>query len=290
MGDPAAEDMKFCAWAGFGCKSVYDGGPGIGGGGELIYESYDSGVQSTNLAFCGVVYSSYNVRWSINCHGSHDLLGCYGLRNKEYCILNKQYTKDEYETLVPRILEQMSSKLYVDAKGRSYGPGEFFPVEISPFAYNETIAEDYFPLSKERATELGFPWRDAEARDYHVTKPASELPDNIEDVPDSIVNEVIGCAHEGRCEHQCVKAFRIIPEELKLLKRLGLPFPRLCFNCRHRERLAERNPMKLWHRQCMCDKPNHTHHGHCLNEFETSYAPDRKEIVYCEQCYQAEVM
>ena len=35
----------------------------------------------------------------------------------------------------------------------------------------------------------------------------------------------------------------------------------------------------------------HTHHGenHCPNEFETSYAPDRDEIVYCEECYQEEV-
>ncbi len=27
----------------------------------------------------------------------------------------------------------------------------------------------------------------------------------------------------------------------------------------------------------------------CQNEFETSYAPDRPEIVYCERCYQQEV-
>jgi hypothetical protein len=35
----------------------------------------------------------------------------------------------------------------------------------------------------------------------------------------------------------------------------------------------------------------HPHHenNHCPNEFETSYAPERKEIVYCEQCYNAEV-
>jgi len=32
------------------------------------------------------------------------------------------------------------------------------------------------------------------------------------------------------------------------------------------------------------------HHSRkCPNEFETSYAPDRPEIVYCEQCYQQKV-
>ena len=27
----------------------------------------------------------------------------------------------------------------------------------------------------------------------------------------------------------------------------------------------------------------------CKKEFETSYAPDRPEIVYCESCYNKEV-
>jgi hypothetical protein len=40
----------------------------------------------------------------------------------------------------------------------------------------------------------------------------------------------------------------------------------------------------------MCNKENHINHqGKCNVEFETSYAPDRSEIVYCEKCYQQEV-
>jgi len=37
----------------------------------------------------------------------------------------------------------------------------------------------------------------------------------------------------------------------------------------------------------MCDKKEHTEHysKHCQNEFETSYSPDRPEVVYCESCY-----
>lgn len=54
-----------------------------------------------------------------------------------------------------------------------------------------------------------------------------------------------------------------------------------CQNCRHYSRFAWRNPAKLWHRKCM--KPG------CTNEFETSYAPDRPEIIYCEGCYNNEV-
>ena len=33
------------------------------------------------------------------------------LRNKSYCILNKQYTKEEYEELVPKIIEHMMKPL-----------------------------------------------------------------------------------------------------------------------------------------------------------------------------------
>jgi len=39
---------------------------------------------------------------------------------------------------------------------------------------------------------------------------------------------------------------------------------------------------------------NTVEHDHrdqpCSNEFETSYAPERREIVYCEGCYLREVV
>ena len=83
---------------------------------------------------------------------------------------------------------------------------------------------------------------------------------------------------------------------------MNLPLPRLCSNCRHYQRIKQRNPLKLWHRQCQCageksdnkvyqNTIQHFHSNeHCPNEFETTYSPDRKEIVYCEKCYQQEVV
>ena len=78
-----------------------------------------------------------------------------------------------------------------------------------------------------------------------------------------------------------VGAFKIIPQELEFYKKQNFPIPRLCPDCRHFERIKQRNPLKLWHRKCM--KPG------CTNEFETSYSPDRPEMVYCESCYNNEV-
>ena len=178
---------------------------------------------------------------------------------------------------------------YVDKKERIYKYGDFFPSDLSPFAYNESIAQEYFPLTKDKAIKQGYSWEDGEIRNYKIDIKNKDIPDNIQYVSDNIVNQVIACVHEGRCLEQCTEAFKIIPEEFKFYKRMNLPLPRLCPNCRHYQRLKQRNPLKLWNRKCMCDKKHPHHEGHCNIEFETSYAPDRLEIIYCEKCYQQEV-
>ena len=38
--------------------------------------------------------------------------------------------------------------------------GEFFPGMVSPFAYNETVASEYYPLFKTEAEKQGFRWFD----------------------------------------------------------------------------------------------------------------------------------
>jgi len=267
----------------------------IGRNTELIYESVSGGAENSNLlAFASNSFGGMTDGWYTDyCHSSSHLFGCVGLRNKQYCILNKQYTKEEYEALVPRVIEHMNNMPYTDQQGRIYKYGEFFPPEFSPFAYNETIAQEYFPLAKAEALERGYRWKEPDAKDYAATRKPEDLPDHIKDVKDDILQETVGCAHAappaGGCNHQCTVAFKIIPKELEFYRRSTLPLPRLCPNCRHYERLAQRNPIKLWHRQCMCDRSGHNHSGRCPNEFETSYAPERPEIVYCEQCYNAEV-
>ncbi len=281
------EDCKYSHWD-IRIKDAYDSGPG-GGEGELLYEVFDTGLGNFRNLFTSVVYSSNDVEYSFNCYGCSYLFGCIGIRNKNYCILNKQYSKEEYEALIPKIKEQMNKIPYVDKRGLVYKYGEFFPAEISPFCYNETQAQDYFPITKEKALKMGYRWRDRKISDYVTTIEAINLPDSLEDIQDSITEEIIGCLHKGKCQDRCLGAFKITENELRLYRQIGVPLPRLCFICRHEARLRKRNPMKLWRRTCMCDKKSHEHDGKCKNEFETSYSPDRPEIIYCESCYNKEV-
>ena len=133
-------------------------------------------------------------------------------------------------------------------------------------------------------------WYDIPKQEYKITLASGNIQDNIADIDTSILGEVIGCTHEGKCQHECTNAFRVIQTELDFLKRMNIPLPRLCPNCRHYERLELRNPPILYNRSCSCDKENHFHgEGKCEVEFETSYSPYRPEIVYCEKCYQQEV-
>jgi hypothetical protein len=273
------EDCKYSHWN-IRVKDAYDSGPG-GGEGELMYEIFDTGLGNFRNLFTNVVYSSNDIEYSFYCYGCSYLFGCIGIRNKNYCILNKQYTKESFEELRTKIKEQMNEMPYIDKRGIVYKYGEFFPAEISPFCYNETQAQDYFPLTKEEALKRGYRWRDRKTSDYVTTIQAEDLPDSLDDTPDSITEEIIGCLHKGKCKDRCLGAFKITENEFRLYHQLGVPLPRLCFICRHEARLRKRNPMKLWRRKCM--KPG------CSNEFETTYAPDRPEIIYCESCYNKEV-
>jgi hypothetical protein len=144
--------------------------------------------------------------------------------------------------------------------------GELFPIKDSMFGYNLTIAQEYFPLTKEEVLKRGWKWHDFDKKEYQ--KQTYEIPDNIKDTPESITKEVLACK-------DCGRNYKVNDQELRLLKILNLPLLHKCFYCRNLDHVKYRTPRKLFDRKC--DK--------CGVDLKTAYSKDRPEIVYCEKCY-----
>jgi hypothetical protein len=223
---------------------------GVGSGSDNVIADYYIGVNVSN------VFHSYFCLQ--NCH---DLLGCVGVKQKKHCILNKQYSKEEYEKLFPKVVEHMKK----DGEW-----GQFMDPALSDFAYNETVAQLYFPMTKEEVLAKGWKWKEKDEKEYQPQ--TCEVPDRIGDVEDEICDEVLACK-------DCGKNYKIVPQELKFYRKKGVPVPRLCYECRHTARLKMRNPRDLWEREC----------EKCKVELKSPYAPERPEKVYCEKCYLEEV-
>ena len=232
---------------------------------ELCYELHGC-TRLSNCKFCHLCYDNMDLTYCDTCQNSQNLFGCVSVKKGEYMIFNKKYSKEEYLVLKDKIIEYMKST-------GEYG--EFFPPSIAPVYYNETQGNFYMPMKKEEVLAKGWHWEDNVPGTFgKETISSASIPDKIEDVPDSYLSEVFVCT-------TCSKNYNITQNELLFYRKENVPFPRRCPNCRYKRRFDLRPPRKLWHRKCMKEG--------CQNEFETSYSPDRPEIIYCEKCYQKEV-
>lgn len=238
---------------------------------ELCYEMMGV-LQCSKTKFSRYVFYCNEVEYCDSCYNLSSALGCIAIRKGEYLILNKEYDKETYQKIRAEIIESMK------ADG-TYG--EFFPLELSPFGYNETVGADFFPLSKEEAIRRGFKWQEEVTGTFgKETLKAGELP-KIENADDSILKEVLACT-------LCGKNYRLTKQELDFYKKMNIPLPVRDFECRHQARMAKRMPRKLSHGVCVCEKTGHDHEGTCPNEFETTHGSGT-EVIYCEPCYQKEV-
>jgi hypothetical protein len=250
------EDCRYCTWfhQAKNCMDCYSWGHTA----EESLNCLEVGAGSYHVLFSLMTYNGTNIYYCWNArNGCKDCFGCVSPRRSQYCVLNKQYTQGEYEDLVGTIIAHMQ---------QTGEWGRFFPMSICPLNYNQTIAQDYFPLSKEQALALGASWKD-EPPALPPTHPES-IPDSIRDADASICNIVHTCSETS-------KPFKIIPQEFAFYQDRGIPVPTKSFFARHQARLQRRNPRRLWDRACM----------QCGKAIRTSYAPERPEIVYCEQCY-----
>lgn len=227
-----------------------------GANANFCYECLTIG-NTDNVRFCHALNQCADLTYCEYCYNCKNCFGCSGMRNAQYCVFNKQYSKKEYETLVEKIISHM----------RETGEwGEFFPMEHSPFAYNESIVQEYFPLSKEAAISRGWKWRETEKPSINPAE--ITLPQDGKNLDESICGKLLSC-------DTCGKNYTVQKAELSWHQKINLPLPQSCPDCRHEARMAVRNPRRLWERTCTL----------CGEKIKTTFAPDRPERVCCEPCY-----
>ncbi len=268
----STEDSRYCQFITVpSAKECYDYS-GWGANVERMYEAHSSGENASNIKFSTCAYTnSMDVEYSMWTISGKNNFGCINLKRKKYCILNKEYTKEEYEKLKELIIEDMKKNPYIDEQGRVWSYGETFPLKMSLFGYNETSATKFLKKSKEKALLEGYAWYEGDSVDHPITISSTELPDTIGSAPESILNEVIACV-------ECSRGYKVGPLEFTLLQKMNLPIPHSCPQCRQNARFDRLNPPKLWKRNC----------AKCNTDITTAFAHDRLETIYCEKCYQQE--
>jgi hypothetical protein len=253
----SAEDAAYCHNSPGGLRSVWDSC--YISKSELICECI-SPVGAYEQVGCMYCWDTQRAYYSDHCFNCHDVIGCVGLRHQQYCIFNKRYEPEEYHSLAARIFDQM----------RAEGIwGEFFSATRSPFAYNESIAAEYFPLTSDEVRARGFVWREdvIESGKERAAEQVA-MDKTIDELSDSCIELLYKSHGNGR-------PYRITKQELSFFRDLKIPLPEITFDERHLNRLAKRNPRQLWKRTC------------CFSgeELLSSYAPHRHERIAGEEAY-----
>jgi len=172
--------------------------------------------------YCSIgINDASNIYYSMYCSHCSFCLGCIGLKNKSYCILNKQYTKEERHEKVDEIFAQMEKDGTL---------GEFFPWSMNPFYFNDTAAYMIDPsFTKEEVTAKWYIRRDEPVKvdipDWVDTVKVSEL-DNYEwfdaeknrTINPDILKKII-VDEQGNY-------YRIVQMEYDFLVKHWLPLPR----------------------------------------------------------------
>lgn len=158
----------------------------------------------------------YNVKFSVfsircknseyldNCIDCEDCFGCVWLKQKRYCILNKKYSKEDYEQLIGKIKQSM----LLDG---SYG--KFFPLDMAYNWYNHTVAWIYYPKSKEQVLNM---WWLRDDENESIVEWWIEIPDHINDIDESYINKSLVCKKTG-------KPYNYVKQAYDLHKKLWVP-------------------------------------------------------------------
>jgi hypothetical protein len=195
-----------------------------------------SACGSVNSLSSFLIWHCDNTYYSTECSSSTNIHGCIGLKRKNYCILNTQYSKEEYFKLMPKIIEHMN-------KTGEWGQG--LDPSVCGFGYNESVAQDYFPLTGDTATAAGYRWStEIEQRNLKYLENLAKPQPELDDLSDAeILKQTLFCRATGA-------PFRLTQAELIFYRKHQLPLPQFSPTQRHRQRVAQTHNFRLNPTKC----------------------------------------
>lgn len=251
------EDLKYCFNLYENSKDCMDFSHS-GRNAELLYECNTCVINVSRLLFTVQGRSnSSELFYCYACESCQNCFGCSGLHKKQYCILNKQYSKEEYEKLVPKIIENM-------IKDGTWG--EFFPADMSVIPYNRSQAQRYFPMTKDEAMAQGLVWHEEDLREFEGAIDASALPDAYPPVAEAII---VRSAVSGQ-------PYRITTQEIERSMDLRVPLPRVTYEERMEERAKKLGGIRLFERTC----------AKTGKKILTTYPPDSPYVIWDRDEYE----
>lgn len=177
-------------------------------GGEMVYMT-SLPVYCYDARFCFSTSHCRFVQYSAYLQNCHYCFGCCGLVNEKYCILNKKYSKGDYENLLPKIIKHM---------GEEYG--DFFPKYFSPNPYEESFSGFYFPLSKENP--FGFDSCEPIEKINVKTAEIKDIPDSIKNLTPEKEKWLISQIFWDKTLN---RPFQIQQDDIDFAKKLNTPLP-----------------------------------------------------------------
>ncbi len=220
-----AQDCYYLRLSANGVKDVHHS-YAIVDGSELICgnisttESYNC----HNVIGCWTTKDSF---YSEFLQGCQNCIGCISLKRRKNCILNKEYSEKEFQELKQTIIRQL---------GEYYGSP--FPLKIAPFTYQDAVYRDYHELRLEEVEKIGWKYGEEEKHQADLNaESTNNLPDNVDDFLNDDIGRIFVCPVSK-------KSFKIILQELSLLKRICAPLPRKYHEVRFLERVKFRKAVE----------------------------------------------
>ncbi len=238
----------------------------VTGGSERLYNTIAVGSKSSNVKFSFASKFITESEFVINCRNVNNCFACIGLENKNYCIFNRQYEKDEYY----KELDKIKTNLLINGEY-----GDFLPFKFSTFAYNGSLADISFPIDKEGIEKVSAIWQpetETNAIGMEMIEPEN-IPDTIEEVSDDILQKALICEKTRR-------PFRIIESELEFYKIHNIPLPRVHQIKRIKDRYKYVGNLKAYSNNCEL----------CSKKINTFYIKEDGWKLYCDECYKREVL